>query len=170
MSRFLFALLLVAFGYPTSSFAVEAAPVDYNRDIRPILANSCYACHGPDEKQRKAKLRLDSRVEALSPIEPPELREELKRLLSIQLHDQRAAWDMKADGSYQQRTPKGTDSKKSCQEQLIQLTQERLDRLIESKQGNKKRVRTRRTTTLRREALRPTRISVVPESAPTKSN
>ena len=113
---------------------------------------------------------LDSRVEALSPIEPPELREELKRLLSIQLHDQRAAWDMKADGSYQQRTPKGTDSKKSCQEQVIQLTQERLDRLIESKQGNKKRVRTRRTTTLRREALRPTRISVVPDSSPPKPN
>ena len=113
---------------------------------------------------------LDSRVEALSPIEPPELREELKKLLAIQLQDQRAAWDMKPDGSYQQRTPKGTDSKKSCQEQVIQLTQERLDRLIESKQGNKKRVRTRRTTTLRRDALRPTRISVVPDPSPPKSN
>lgn len=41
------------------------APVDYNRDIRPILANACYACHGPDEKQRKAKLRIDLREEAI---------------------------------------------------------------------------------------------------------
>jgi hypothetical protein len=40
-------------------------PVDYTRQIRPILANSCLACHGPDEKARKAKLRLDVREEAV---------------------------------------------------------------------------------------------------------
>jgi len=33
--------------------------VDYNRDVLPILASKCYACHGVDERQRKAKLRLD---------------------------------------------------------------------------------------------------------------
>lgn len=43
-----------------------ANPVDYNRDIRPILAEHCYACHGPDENQRKAKLRLDRRDGALA--------------------------------------------------------------------------------------------------------
>lgn len=42
-----------------------AAPVDYNRDIRPILATQCYACHGPDEKARKADLRLDLREVAV---------------------------------------------------------------------------------------------------------
>lgn len=40
-------------------------PVDYNREIRPILASQCYQCHGPDEKARKAKLRLDIRDEAV---------------------------------------------------------------------------------------------------------
>jgi hypothetical protein len=38
-----------------------APPVDFNRDIRPILATQCYACHGPDDKARKADLRLDVR-------------------------------------------------------------------------------------------------------------
>ncbi|MDB4974514.1 MAG: ppk [Myxococcaceae bacterium] len=107
---------------------------------------------------------LDSRVEALAPIDPRELQDELKKLLELQLKDRRAAWEMRADGSYEQRIPKGTDSRKSCQELVIQLTQDRLDRLIESKQGNKKRVRTRRTTSLRREVPRPSsRISAPPD-------
>src|SRR6266850_1651230 len=40
------------------------AAIEYDRDIRPILSDNCYQCHGPDEKARKAKLRLDMKENA----------------------------------------------------------------------------------------------------------
>ena len=46
--------------------AAPVKKVDYNRDIRPLLSDNCFFCHGPDEKQRKAKLRLDIRDEAIA--------------------------------------------------------------------------------------------------------
>ncbi len=47
------------------SSAVVADDLNFNRDIRPILSENCYACHGPDEKARKAELRLDDRQAAI---------------------------------------------------------------------------------------------------------
>src|SRR5262245_3651818 len=43
---------------------LTAAPVDYARDVRPILSQHCFKCHGPDDKARKAGLRLDLRTVA----------------------------------------------------------------------------------------------------------
>ena len=75
-------LLLGALAIPAGA----AAPVEYNRDIRPILADNCFACHGADSAAREADLRLDQRDAAieLGAIEPgdPEASELIARILS----------------------------------------------------------------------------------------
>ena len=57
---------LVALGFVGAGGAASAADkLEYNRDIRPILSENCFACHGPDGAARKAKLRLDKREAAV---------------------------------------------------------------------------------------------------------
>src|ERR1041385_263122 len=49
-----------------------AGTIQYNRDIRPILSENCYQCHGPDKNHRKAGLRLDQKEEAFKKLESGE--------------------------------------------------------------------------------------------------
>jgi hypothetical protein len=58
------AVLWAAGLYGGSASAAERP--EYNRDIRPILAENCFACHGPDSAARKAGLRLDRRDDAVA--------------------------------------------------------------------------------------------------------
>src|SRR5689334_25046559 len=54
------------------SEAAGAEPkISFTRQIKPILAGKCFACHGPDEKERKAELRLDVREEAVPSVIKP---------------------------------------------------------------------------------------------------
>jgi hypothetical protein len=55
----------VSLCYPTFGATKTDRAISYNRDIRPILSDNCFYCHGPDPNKRKAKLRLDIREEAL---------------------------------------------------------------------------------------------------------
>ncbi len=63
---------LVALGAQTALAQGSPSPaeaIDYNRDVRPILSNHCYACHGPDHAKRQAGLRLDKQEMALAALE-----------------------------------------------------------------------------------------------------
>ncbi|MCE9611959.1 MAG: DUF1553 domain-containing protein [Chthoniobacter sp.] len=93
----LFHLLLASAAATT--FAAEPpvpAKIEFNRDVRPILSDTCFHCHGPDAKAREAKMRLDIREEALKPAESgetpivpgqPEKSEVVRRLLTSDKDD-----------------------------------------------------------------------------------
>jgi hypothetical protein len=71
LKRLTTCICLALFTAATTAFGASSAsgtkPIEFNRDIRPILSDNCFACHGPDENKRKAKLRLDSKEDAFKP-------------------------------------------------------------------------------------------------------
>ncbi|MGC1276195.1 MAG: DUF1553 domain-containing protein [Planctomycetaceae bacterium] len=66
MRRLCLLFLFAAIGAASSP---AADPIDFNRDVRRILSDNCFACHGPDEGQRPTELRLDVRDSAVAALE-----------------------------------------------------------------------------------------------------
>ena len=58
-------LLVLCLAAPAAA-AERAAAISFNRDIRPLLSDNCFHCHGPDASHRQADLRLDLRDEAVA--------------------------------------------------------------------------------------------------------
>ena len=72
MFRFAYCHLFTVFAVLTSGFASADAP-NFNRDVRPILSETCFHCHGPDAQTREADLRLDEKESAFTVITPGDL-------------------------------------------------------------------------------------------------
>jgi len=75
----------------TQTSAAKKASLGYNHDIRPILSDNCFSCHGPDKNKRKGKLRLDVREvavekDAIIPGKPDES-ELVKRIYTTDADD-----------------------------------------------------------------------------------
>ena len=96
--------------------AAAAEPVKFNRDIRPIMSDTCFRCHGPDKRARMAGMRLDRREEALkptasgaTPIVPgdPEKSAIVQRIFAA---DPRAAHATEIRGESADRSAKGNHS------------------------------------------------------------
>ena len=61
MIKHLFIILVLFDSFSIDSLGrpENSEPINFNRDVRPILSDNCWSCHGPDKGNRKAKLRLD---------------------------------------------------------------------------------------------------------------
>nr|VFJ73099.1 MAG: polyphosphate kinase [Candidatus Kentron sp. FW] len=85
------------------------------------------------------KRNLESRVEVVTPIENPDLRQDLRLMLDVQLADLRSAWDRHADGSYIQRKPGEGQETHGSQETLVSLADTRLAAAAKHKQSRIRR-------------------------------
>ena len=103
---------------------LEHARIYYFANGSPDPLDGDYFIGSADWMQRN----LSERVEAIVPVEPKPLKDRLREILTIQLHDQRLAWDALSDGTYRQRVP-GDDADEAAREgthkALMELTRRR---------------------------------------------
>jgi polyphosphate kinase len=84
------------------------------------------------------KRNLESRVEVVTPVEWPGLREQLREILDVQLNDRRSAWDMQPDGSYAPRETGEGDDPRGSQQILIDSALQRQKEAMRLKKRKRK--------------------------------
>jgi polyphosphate kinase len=87
------------------------------------------------------KRNLEARVEVLCPIEPPELKKELREIFDTHLSDRCSAWDMQSDGSYLQRTPISETPPCGSHYRMIERSVRRLKESLKQKKKVKTRMK-----------------------------
>src|SRR5437764_15137842 len=65
--------IMLAFSAHAANKPAAAPAIDFNREIRPILSENCFKCHGPDDQGRNAKLRFDRKEDAFKPAKSGDL-------------------------------------------------------------------------------------------------
>ncbi|MDB4730227.1 hypothetical protein OAF38_00445, partial [bacterium] len=79
-----FSYLTLVLSTFTITVGAEPSKIQFDRDIRPILADKCFFCHGPDKEHQEADLRLDMEADALAVIKAgsPDESELIARILA----------------------------------------------------------------------------------------
>jgi hypothetical protein len=111
--------LFVSSSFIAHDFPFAApAKVKFNRDVRPILSDKCFFCHGPDPKKREADLRLDERdaaVEAKAIVPgKAEVSEMIQRILTTDARRPHAAGQVEARRPHGRRNrhPEAVDQRR----------------------------------------------------------
>src|SRR5262245_16592808 len=116
-SRLAFLLVLLSPLYAPNSVAAEAREaartkkVDFNYQIRPILSDKCFRCHGPDARNRKAGLRLDTKEGAFAG-----LKSGGHAIVPGQLEESELVWRVTADDESERMPPKSLGRTLSARE------------------------------------------------------
>ena len=89
MMRSIFLAFVASLMIPTISVAQTPKTIEFNRDVRPILSDNCYNCHGPAKSTRKADLRVDTKDGAMTVVVPGKPKDSLlyQRITSVDVHE-----------------------------------------------------------------------------------